>query len=455
MFKPIEQMTLKEKEQELEDIKELLEFSSKVNVGYALEHIFHKTFDDKILKKFNYTIAANGCLYRRDKQGFMAALMETKFKDRAALKKKMFSVIKRIEKFEGVAEELEQLKKDKSKYKNKQLAKKIQLNSLYGALLNEYFRWFSVENGEAITHTGQLVITFVVKMLNKLLNELFKTVDVDYVVASDTDSAYVCLDKYAETLHEVDEQIIADKIDDFCKKKIEPYLQKCFEDVAQTMNGYAQKLHMKREVIATKVVWTSKKHYIMNVIDDEGTRYEVPKLKVVGMESVRSSTPNACRKALEKGYELVLNGDQDPLMDFIDNFKEEFVSLPFVLKATPRGVNGMDRYEDEDTVYKIRTPQHVKAALLFNALLKKHDLINIPPIWNGDKIKFFPLRMPNPIGDEVIALPDNIPKELEYLTKFFDYDAQFNKMFFEPLKTVTKAVGWDIENKNSLEKFFI
>lgn len=192
----------------------------------------------------------------------------------------------------------------------------------------------------------------------------------------------------------------------------------------------------------------------MHVIDDEGVRYTEPKLKIVGLESVRSSTPYACRKALEIGYDLVLKGNKEELISFVDKFKKDFENLSFEQIAIPKGVNGMDKYEDENNTYKKGTPQHVKAALLFNKLLQKHNLANISPIWNGDKIKYFPLITPNPIDDKVIALPNDIPSELKYLKKYFDYDKQFEKTFFEPISTVTEAINWNISIKHTLDGFF-
>jgi DNA polymerase elongation subunit (family B) len=339
-----------------------------------------------------------------------------------------------------------------------QLAKKIQLNSAYGALGNQYFRWFNFNHAEAITTSGQLSIRWIEKKMNQFMNKLLKTVDVDYVVASDTDSIYV---EMSEVVHAVfggedggpDEPVIVDALDKFIEAKVQPFLDKCYQELADMMNAYQQKMKMKRETIANKGIWRGKKMYILNAWNVEGVQYDKPKLKMSGIEAVRSSTPHACRENIKKAFEIVMNGTQQELIKFVEEFRLKFMTMPFEDVAFPRGVKGLEKYRNESSIYIKGTPIHVKGALIFNNMLKIKGVKNIPPIQNGDKIRFAYLMMPNPVNDTVIATPDELPIEFK-LDKYVDRETQFDKSFLEPIRSITSVIGWEAEEIATLEEFF-
>ena len=395
-----------------------------------------------------FSVAANGCMFDKGFQGFLPALMEKMYNDRVAYKEKMIEAKKRYE----ATKDPEQIKLI-ARYHNMQLAKKIQLNSAYGALGNQYFRWFNHNYAEAITMSGQLSIRWIEKKINVYLNKILESKEKDYVIASDTDSIYVELDDLVKMSGIEDKDKIVDMIDKFAKAKIEPFIDKCYQELAIMMNAYQQKMKMKRETIADKGIWRGKKMYILNAWDVEGVRYEKPKLKMSGIEAVRSSTPQSCRDSIKEAISIVMNGDEGQLIEYINNFKNEFADMPFEQVSFPRGVKGMDKYRDSAGIYKKGTPIQVKGALLFNHWIKKSGTDNIPPIQNGDKIRFAYLKIPNPIEETVIAAPDNLPTELK-LDKYIDRDLQFDKAFLEPIKSITSIIGWDIEKRSTLEDFF-
>jgi DNA polymerase elongation subunit (family B) len=396
--------------------------------------------------------AANGCYYTREKQGFLPALMEKMYNDRVGYKKKMIEAKKRYE--ETKSEEDFKLV---ARYHNMQLAKKIQLNSAYGALGNQYFRWFNHNHAEAITMSGQLSIRWIGDKMNAFMNKTLKTTDIDYVIASDTDSIYVEMDNLVKMAGQTDDLKIVDMIDLFIVARIEPYMDKCYQELADMMNAYQQKMFMKRETIANKGIWRGKKMYILNAWNVEGVQYDKPKLKLSGIEAVRSSTPHACRENIKKAFEIIMNGNQQELIQFIENFRAKFMTLPFEDVAFPRGVKGLNSgdngYADASNIYKKGTPIHVKGSLLFNHILKVKNINHIPPIQNGDKIRFAYLKMPNPINDTVIATPDEMPDEFG-LDKYIDRELQFDKSFLEPVKSITNVIGWDVEHRSTLENFF-
>ena len=366
-----------------------------------------------------------------------------------------------------------QLEKDISKYKNLQLAKKVQLNSAYGALGNQYFRFFDVRMAESITLSGQLSIRWIEARMNEYLNKLLKTEGEDYVIASDTDSLYITFDRLVKQVfakgdgvQDLDTDKVVKFLDNVAQKKIEPFIDQSYQDLADLMNAYEQKMFMKREAIADKGIWTAKKRYILNVYDNEGVRYTDPKLKMMGIETVKSSTPASCREALKKALRIIMNENEQAVQSYIADFREEFKTLPFEDVAFPRGVTDLTKYQTDgkfwndftnsgrNLEFMKSTPIHVRGSLLYNHLLKQHKLEKrYESIKDGEKIKFCYLRTPNPIRQNVLSILSSLPKEFG-LEDYIDYDTQFDKAFLEPLSAILNVVGWDTEKKASLEAFF-
>jgi len=399
----------------------------------------------------NVTCAASGCMFDKDYQGFLPKLMEKMYNDRVVYKKLMLEAKQAYEIDHSYENE-----KAISRNHNMQLAKKIQLNSAYGALSNAYFRWFDNKLAESITLSGQLSIKWMERAMNQYLNKIFKTKDVDYVLACDTDSMYITLDKLVHQVglegHPVPE--IVQFLDKVCEEKLEPFIEERYGELSEYVNAFAQKMKMKREAIADKAIWTAKKRYIMNVWNNEGVSYSEPKLKIMGIEAVRSSTPAACRDSIKKCINVIMNKDEDATIEFIKSFREKFQKLPFEDVAFPRGCKSLEDYSDRNSIYKKATPIHVRGALLYNHTLKQKKLDQrFPLIQEGDKIKFCYMRLPNPIRENVFACPGNLPRQLG-LDQYIDYDMQFEKSFVDPISTILDAIGWRVEKQATLEDFF-
>jgi len=423
--------------------EQLLIFENIID-GFNPEYVVENL--KKIPEIEGYSLTANGCLYKNDSHGFLTSLMEKLFNDRIKYKKLMLESQQRYE--QSKSKEDENLV---ARYKNFQMAKKIQLNSLYGALSNQWFRWFNFDNAESITTSGQITIIYIANKMNEYMNKICKTKDVDYIVASDTDSIYVTFEKL---IPDGSNELEAVKlIDKFCETKIQPYLNSCYDELAGMMNAYQQKMQMKRETIANKGIWKAKKMYILNAWNVEGVQYDKPKLKIQGIEAVRSSTPYACRENIKNALSIIMNENEPALHKFIQEFRQTFLTLPFEDVAFPRGVKGMNKYKDASGIYKSATPIQVKGSLIFNHMLKQYDIKSVPPIMDGDKIKFAYLKTPNPINETVIATADYIPVEFN-LDKYIDRDLQFDKAFLDPLKAITEVIGWQVEQRATLEEFF-
>jgi DNA polymerase elongation subunit (family B) len=347
--------------------------------------------------------------------------------------------------------------KNISKYTNNQMARKIQINSLYGAIGNQYFRYYKLANAEAITMSGQVSIRWIEGKMNSYLNKILKTNDVDYVIASDTDSIYLNMGPFVETVYKgrkkTTEEIVG-FLDKVCEVEFEKYIESSYQELADYVNAYDQKMQMKRENIADRGIWTAKKRYILNVWDSEGVRYDEPKLKIMGLEAVKSSTPAPCRQKIKDALKLVMTKTEDEMISFIDNFRKAFNQLPPEEISFPRSINDVDKHKSSSTLYCKGTPIHARGAILYNHLIKEKKLDKkYAKIQNGEKIKFCYLKLPNPIRENVISYIQEFPKEFG-LDKYIDYDLQFSKAFLEPMKVILDAINWRVEKTVNLESFF-
>lgn len=303
-----------------------------------------------------------------------------------------------------------------------------------------------------------MIIRWIEKALNNYLNKLLNTED-DYCIASDTDSIYLSLDKLVQNTilkdqPDADTKTVIDFMDKICSVKIQPFITSSYEKLASYTNAYDQKMIMKREVLADKGIWTAKKRYILNVHDSEGVRYSTPKIKIMGLEVVKSSTPSVCKDKLYHAIELIINKDENSVIDFINDFRQEFKTLNPEDIAFPRGVNGLTKYKSEQSIFTSGCPIHVRGSLMYNHHIKEKKLTKVYElIKEGEKIKFIYLKEPNTIRSNVIAFPGILPKELD-LVKYIDYNTQFEKAFLEPLKIILDSINWKTEHVSNLSAFF-
>ena len=424
----------------------------------TLQDVKHPTVTvDKILNQevnINgpFAVCANGAQYSREKQGFLPQLMQKMYDERVIFKKKMITAMKEYEKNPSV-----ELSNEIARCNNIQMAKKISLNSAYGAIGNEHFRYYKLANAEAITLSGQVSIRWIENRMNKYLNKILKTENEDYVIASDTDSIYLNLGPLVETVYkgrETTNESIVSFLNKICEMELEKYITSSYETLANYVNAYDQKMFMKRENIADRGIWTAKKRYILNVWDSEGVRYEEPKLKMMGIEAVKSSTPAPCRTLIKNALKLMMNGTEEDVIEFIDESRKQFKQLPPEDIAFPRTASNVQKYKASSTIYAKGTPIHIRGALLFNHYVKKNKLDKkYSLIGNGEKVKFLYLYKPNVIQENVLSFIQDFPHELG-LDKYIDYDLQFEKSFVEPLKTILDSIGWNVEKTVNLELFF-
>ena len=420
----------------------------------SIDKLLKNKIDSQVLetaKEENLAIAANGTCWDKSVKGIFPQLVEKMYADRTLWKKKMTEAKMRKVKAQGKSKAIEA---EISRANNMQMAKKIILNSLFGAVGNAYFRWYKLQFAEAITFSGQYAIRFIGNEMDSYLKKLTND-NKRFVLASDTDSLYICLDSVVKSVYPNDpsKEKVVEFIDKICKQKFEPYIDKKFQEFADSTNAYVQNLKMKREAIADRGIWTAKKRYILNVWDNEGVRYSTPELKVMGIEAVKSSTPEICRNKIKDALKIMIQGTESELISFIDGFRNEFKTYPFEDIASPRGCSSLSDYKSTTSIYKEATPIHVRGALLFNKLLvdnklqKKYNVIS-----DGDKVKYCYMKLPNPLREDVFAVLNVLPKQFK-LEPYVDYDRQFEAAFLKPLSLICDAIGWKTKEVSSLEAF--
>lgn len=412
--------------------------------------------DQFLNKNKDYSVCANGVCFSNKVRGVIPEIIDEYYGNRSKIKKEMLAVEQAMEN-EKDPEKKKDLKRQMTQLHNSQMAIKIAMNSLYGATANVYFLYYIGEMAEAITTSGQLSIRYAQKSVNNYLNKVLKTEDEDYIVYIDTDSIYVNMGPLVEAVFgtmDIDRKTGEEFLDKACKEKVEKIIAEGYEHLAKKMGAYRNAMVMKREKITDKSVFIAKKRYIMNALNSEGVHFAKPKISVTGIESVRSSTPEVCREKMKLVFDVIMNGTEKDVQEFIENFRHEFYRLPPEEIAKISGTDDIEKYMHNGN-YKKGCPMHVRGAIVYNKDLKNKNLDKkYELVKSGDKIKFIYMKIPNPVRENIISFPNVLPKEMG-LNDYIDYDTQFDKVFLSPIENILNALGWASSKADSLEDFFI
>ncbi len=412
--------------------------------------------DDYINDDPSVSVAANGVCFNNKKVGIIPEIIDEYYNNRSVIKKQMIAVEQQLE-VETDAREIKRLKREVNQLHNSQMSIKIAMNSLYGATANKYFLYYISEMAEAITTSGQLAIRYAQKSVNNYMNKVLGTKDKDYIIYIDTDSIYV---NFGDLIQEVfgtkdiDKKQGEEFLDKICSTKIEQVIENGYLELQRQMGAYRNAMVMKREKITDRAIFVAKKRYILNVLNSEGVHYEKPKISVTGLESVRSSTPEVCREKMRSVFSVIMNGTESDVQIYIKDFKDEFKSLPVEAIAKTSGTDDIEKYKHPVTLFRKGCPIHVRGSIVYNHHLAQNKLAKrYPAIQSGDKVKLIYMKVPNPIQQNVISFPGVLPKEME-LTKYIDYDTQFDKVFLTPIQGILDALGWSSEKVDTIEDFF-
>lgn len=439
---PEKRLTDNELHPDLINIRKQL--SDDTSIG--IQKLLNCDIDTQLLKHHNVTIAPNGEFYRRDSDGFIPVILEKLYTERKRVKKSMLED-KQLMENDPLLDLTDQIaSKD-----TLQMALKILMNSEYGALANKYFRYFNLKNAEAVTSSGQLAILWVANRLNIYLNRILKSNDVDYIIAIDTDSVYLNLESLVDKFIKTDDtDTIVEIISGWATKILEPEINKIYDDLADYINAHKQKMVMAREVIANVGFWTGKKRYALNVYDNEGVRYSKPKCKIMGLECVRSSTPEYIREKIKEGIKNILTKDENYFQLYMQKTEEDFFDRPYDDIAFPRGVNDIEKWNDNG-IPKKSCPIAVRGAIVYNNFLSDNNLIDSERIQSGDKIKFVYLKTPNIFKSHVISYPPGLSKVVHHNIKLcVDYDKQWEGTFKKPIDMYCSCIGWNSNKKFSV-----
>ena len=438
--------------------------NSSKNVEFFLKDCTQYTRE---LIDTNATSLANGAMFDNTYEGFLPKIVRRVFNMRNEAKGEYKKYKKLVESLENSGDDsLDNIALIKSynteviKYDTLQFALKTSIAAVFGFLGNKYSRFYQLDMAEGITLTSQVMLKSGASEIERVVKELTNTTE-PVMLYGDTDSLIYSVKSIAYKFipENTSKEKIVEFLDRFHKQKIAPALQTKLTEIQYRMNAKEHSIRFVRDVISDVTILVAKKKYIMSVMDAEGVRYTKPDLELMGIESVKTSTPQFCRDKIETAIEEILYKSNDDLISYLNKTKSEFMKLPVEDISSPRGINDIEKYtadsivvdsfgddEDEESItYKTRTPMHVKAAIFHNKLLLENDLTKwYQPIENGDKIKYTYLKSPNPIGNNAIAFDGKLPEEFK-LHKYVDYEMQYEKTFLNAIKSITTVIGWTTE----------
>lgn len=426
-----------------------------------IDMILNREFDLSFLEGTNICLTPSLEFFRKGTNAIMPMYMSKFYHERANYKKKANQWKKD---FEGnkltqdeFSPEMIQAQSEIKRMDLMQLAYKILLNSQYGAFGNRFFRFYDVRLAKSITLGGKLAIKSVMRRVENELKTMYfkvtkKECHSDFIIYGDTDSFYLTLKPLSPFLYKKfnvkskrDFHARADALNDFAETVVQKIINDECLEVSKYLNT-TPKLFMKREAIALRALWlSSKKRYLLSVIDMEGVRYDKPKLKVTGVEIVKSSIPQKIRDGLFSLMETILESEdpysfesQEHFNEIIFKMKEQFKKLPPEELAFPRSITEIKKWQDDSGNPIKGTPIHVYGAIRFNQYVQKHDDCKLELIKEGEKLRFFYLKSPNKFNTHVISFKTELPEEFY---PHLDYRKMIEKTFFDIISLILNEVN--------------
>ncbi len=401
-----------------------------------------------------WMISANGTIFTYEKEGVIPGLLKRWYAERKEMQAKLKDAIKAENKVE------------EEYWDKRQLVKKINLNSLYGAILNPGCRFFDKRIGQSTTLTGRQIAKHMAGKVNEII-----TGDYDHVgkaiIYGDTDSCYFSAFKTLKkeidsgTLPWSKETVV--QLYDQIGGEVNGTFPQFMLDAFHCPKSRGEVIKAGREIVGSKSLFITKKRYAVLYYDKEGKRTDVEgkagKIKAMGLDLKRSDTPEFIQNFLSDVLEMVLTGKSEKeVLDFITKFRTEFKSRPGWEKGSPRRANNITEYEEKEKKQgKANMPGHVRASINWNTLKRMHSDKYSMNITDGAKVIVCKLK-DNPLGYTSVAYPvDELRLPQWFKDLPFDHAEMEATIIDNKLENLIGVLKWDIastEEKNTFNKLF-
>lgn len=412
-----------------------------------------------------WSISGFGTIFRQDVQGMIPAVLSEWFSQRKHYKKLKEQSKQQAEDIKKKYPKIEDMTANDLKLYNEQLelsayydrlqyVYKIKLNATYGATTNAYFRFFDLRLGQSTTGSGRAI-------LDHMCSQVALELDGDYnmfspsIIYGDTDSCYfrTNAESFTEKTKQEQEEIaiqIADMVGERVSKSFDDFCVKAFR-IQPEFKGI---IRCEREVVAKSGIFVTKKRYVLKLIDLDGRR--VDKLKAMGLEMKKTTTPKVIQNFLEDVVKLILDGEKtwEDINAFIVSYRDQITHiLPILDIGMPKGVKKVEHYTGEYETYgdKARLPGHVAASIFYNRCLKEHHDTESMPIISNSKIKVFYLS--RKYGKfKSIAFPTDTENLPEWFTTHYMVDRiqHEQKLIDNPLQIIFNALDREVPTSQSL-----
>jgi len=427
-------------------IKFLKELKELNNLGYSIIPIDREQLDDRILNKLipthpDYIMTANGFYFKKDDVGCIPKLLKENYAERKAIKKEM---------------ELLKAKQDKAfddQLSGMYVAEqgiKIMMNSEYGALANEFFRYCRYELPSSITMNGQLVLKTLINALTAKYGEEI------ILCAGDTDSILISVAPLVKKhCNGFTADQIIDWIQTFANTEFQQLINDTYQDLSEYVGAPENYMKMSCEKIISNAFWTAKKHYAYRLVVEDGIKLNTPKFGYKGLECVKSSIPRAIRAMQKETIQTILTNKED-LYNVVNRCKEKIMALSPEDIALPKTCNGLYKYADGKGGWIKGAQAHVKAAMNYNKYVLNNKLINqYSLIKDGEKIRFVWMKQPNTLNAETFGFINRLPKD-NMILDFIDYGTMYEKTYGKIIDDMCERLNIQnlLSTTNSLDDFF-
>jgi DNA polymerase elongation subunit (family B) len=401
-----------------------------------------------------FMLSANGTIFTYEKEGVIPGLLKRWYSERKEMQAKLKEAIKAGNKIE------------EEYWDKRQLVKKINLNSLYGALLQSGCRFFDKRLGQSTTLTGRQIAKHMASKVNEVITGEYNHVG-KAIIYGDTDSCY--FSAYRTLQKDIEKGLVpwtketVIQLYDQIGEEVNGTFTSFMEDAFHCPRTRGEVIKAGREVVGSKSLFITKKRYAVLVYDKEGKRKDVNgkpgDIKAMGLDLKRSDTPEFMQEFLSKVLEKVLTGaEEEEVLDMITDFRAAFKARPGWEKGSPKRANNITEYQrKEEKAGKANMPGHVRAAINWNTLKRMFGDKYSMNITDGAKVIVCKIK-DNPLGFTSVAYPvDELRLPQWFKDLPFAHDEMESTIIDNKLDNLIGVLNWDVrstETKNTFNNLF-